>query len=67
MRSLRIYSREFQQLYPSSLLHVLFRDGERALWSNSSAIDYNCIATLFFIVSVKNLHDVSQLLTARIG
>ncbi|KAG1907902.1 uncharacterized protein F5891DRAFT_997744 [Suillus fuscotomentosus] len=26
MRSLRIYSREFQQLYPSSLLHVLFRD-----------------------------------------
>ncbi|KAG2143819.1 uncharacterized protein EDB93DRAFT_1291165 [Suillus bovinus] len=26
MRSLRKYSREFQQLYPSSLLHVLFRD-----------------------------------------
>ncbi|KAG2112980.1 uncharacterized protein F5147DRAFT_835107 [Suillus discolor] len=26
MRSLRIYSREFQQLYPSSLLHVLVRD-----------------------------------------
>ncbi|KAG2157700.1 uncharacterized protein EDB93DRAFT_808902 [Suillus bovinus] len=26
MRSLRIYSREFQQLYPSSLLRVLFRD-----------------------------------------
>ncbi|KAG1812825.1 uncharacterized protein BJ212DRAFT_1588845 [Suillus subaureus] len=26
MRSLRRYSREFQQLYPSSLLHVLFRD-----------------------------------------
>ncbi|KAG1795157.1 uncharacterized protein HD556DRAFT_1307740 [Suillus plorans] len=26
MRSLRIYSREFQQLYPSSLLHILVRD-----------------------------------------
>lgn len=26
MRSLRKYSREFEQLYPSSLLHVLFRD-----------------------------------------
>ncbi|KAG1874460.1 hypothetical protein F4604DRAFT_745347 [Suillus subluteus] len=26
MRSLRIHSREFQQLYPSTLLHVLFRD-----------------------------------------
>lgn len=26
MRSLRKYSREFQQLYPSSLLHVLIRD-----------------------------------------
>lgn len=28
MRSLRKYSKEFEQLYPSSLLHVLFRDGE---------------------------------------
>ncbi|KAG2031664.1 hypothetical protein BDR03DRAFT_92205 [Suillus americanus] len=26
MRSLRIHSREFRQLYPSGLLHVLFRD-----------------------------------------
>ncbi|KAG2072385.1 hypothetical protein BDR04DRAFT_1230524 [Suillus decipiens] len=26
MRSLRIHSREFQHLYPSSILHVLFRD-----------------------------------------
>ncbi|KAG2093114.1 uncharacterized protein F5147DRAFT_840531 [Suillus discolor] len=26
MRSLRIYSREFRQLYPSALLHILFRD-----------------------------------------
>ncbi|KAG2144275.1 hypothetical protein DEU56DRAFT_237172 [Suillus clintonianus] len=26
MRSLRRYSREFQQLYPSNLLHMLFRD-----------------------------------------
>ncbi|KAG1787489.1 uncharacterized protein HD556DRAFT_1448680 [Suillus plorans] len=26
MRSLRIYSREFQQLYHSTLLHILFRD-----------------------------------------
>jgi len=29
LRSLRKYSREFQYLYPSGLLHILVRDGER--------------------------------------
>ncbi|KAG1812827.1 uncharacterized protein BJ212DRAFT_1368399, partial [Suillus subaureus] len=37
MRSLWIHSMEFQQLYPSSLLHVLFRDGEFAFWRAPSA------------------------------
>ncbi|KAG1859823.1 hypothetical protein F4604DRAFT_1153054 [Suillus subluteus] len=30
MRCLRIYSREFQPLYPSDLLHILVRDGKPA-------------------------------------
>ncbi|KAG1735943.1 uncharacterized protein EDB91DRAFT_546555 [Suillus paluster] len=52
MRSLRRYSREFQSLYPSHLLHVLFRDGEHALWRASFATDHNCIAIVLFIVSI---------------
>ena len=31
MRSLRKYSKEFEDLYPSGLLYVLVRDGEYAV------------------------------------
>jgi hypothetical protein len=53
MRSLRKYSREFAQLYPSCLLHVLVRDGECTFRRASrSVIDHKYIAIIFFLVSV---------------
>ena len=57
MRSLQIYCRDFQYLYPSTLLHLLIRDGEYALICIEGPdllLIITDVAMVFFIVSIEN-------------